>query len=73
MAIALLNYVSPATERSVFKNIPISELETVRNWIKTSTSVKNYRFRFRGPRPSARYKSYLTKNLAKTFAVYLYN
>jgi hypothetical protein len=30
----------------------------------------NYRFRFRGPRGSKQYQSYIPKTMAKTFAVY---
>ncbi len=71
MNIILANYISPAGHRSILKDIPISELENVRKWLKDHGMSKTYRFRFRGPRPRG-YQAYLPKQMATHFAVYLY-
>ena len=71
VGIFLRGYISPAGDRSILKNIPISELENVRKWLKDRGMGKTYRFRFRGPRPRG-YQAYLPKQMATHFAVYLY-
>jgi hypothetical protein len=71
-------YVSPKAEQSFFKGIPVQYLEEVR--IRMKAARINYRFRFRGPRATNpldlrnkyQKQSYVTKELAKTFAVYIY-
>lgn len=68
--INLYNYASPLSERSLYKGIPISEIEQVRILMKARGIP--YRFRFRGPRPSRKYQSYIPKTMATTFAVYRY-
>jgi hypothetical protein len=67
----LLAYMSPTTDRSLFKGIPIEYLETVRKMMYEAGLGKTYRFRFRGPRPRG-YQAYLPKQMATHFAVYLY-
>jgi|APGre2960657373_1045057.scaffolds.fasta_scaffold443378_1 hypothetical protein len=62
------DYASPPWETSLFKGIPMAEIETVRELMKQRGL--NYRFRFRGPRPSRKYQSYIPKTMATTFAVY---
>jgi hypothetical protein len=64
----LQKYKSPPWETSLYKGIPIEDIEVVRAMMKLRGI--NYRFRFRGPRGSKRYQSYIPKTMAKTFAVY---
>ena len=66
----LNQYLSPLEDRSLYKGIPIQYLEEVRILMKDAGI--NYRFRFRGPRPSRKYQSYIPKTMATTFAVYSY-
>ena len=66
----LKQYAAPPGERNRYKGIPIEHLELVRVLMKMM-GIK-YRFRFRGPRPSRRYQSYIPKSMAKTFSVYYY-
>jgi hypothetical protein len=66
--INIKDYASPPWETSLFKGIPIEDIEVVRAMMKLEGI--NYRFRFRGPRPSRKYQSYIPKTMAKTFAVY---
>lgn len=68
--INLNQYLSPLEDRSLYKGIPIQYLEEVRILMKSARI--NYRFRFRGPRPSRKYQSYIPKTMATTFAVYSY-
>ena len=64
-------YWSPSTDRSLLKGIPIEHLETVRKMMYEAGLGKAYRFRFRGPRPRG-YQSYLPKQMATHFSVYIY-
>lgn len=74
----LRNFVSPVKERSLYKNIPIQYLEEVR--LRMKAAGLKYRFRFRGPRVTNpldfrnRYQkqSYVTKELAERFSIYVY-
>jgi hypothetical protein len=66
----LQDYKAPPWEQNLYKGIPIEEIEVVRAMMKAQGI--NYRFRFRGPRGSKRYQSYIPKAMAKTFAVYAY-
>ena len=62
------DYASPPWQTSLYKGIPMEKLEMVRALMKMRGI--NYRFRFRGPRPSKKYQSYIPKTMATTFAVY---
>jgi hypothetical protein len=64
----LQKYKSPPWQTSLYKGIPIEDIEVVRAMMKLQGI--NYRFRFRGPRGTKRYQSYIPKTMAKTFAVY---
>lgn len=66
----LQDYKAPPWEQNRYKGIPIEQIEVVRDMMKAQ-GIK-YRFRFRGPRPSRRYQSYIPKSMAKTFSVYYY-
>jgi hypothetical protein len=66
--INIKDYASPPWETSLYKGIPIEDIEVVRAMMKLEGI--NYRFRFRGPRGSRKYQSYIPKTMATTFAVY---
>ena len=73
----LIDYLSPVSEASLYKNIPISEYNEQNRKEIRKLIGKEVRFLFRGPRParpgrtSYTRQSYCVKFDAKTFAVYV--
>ena len=69
----LNNYLSPKSEKSVFKNIPMSlrYSDEVRNLMMT----REFSIKYRGPSTLSykRNPSYIHKDNAKTFAIYPYS
>jgi len=67
--IDLKQYISPETESSVYKDIPIDKLETVKKILNHNGFTGKYRIKYRGPREDI-LASYCIKRKAKRFAIY---
>ena len=65
----LNDYVSPSTDVSCYKGIPIEYRDLVRKIIKNHTNRK-FAFRYRGTRYDTFMASFCRLENAKTFAVY---
>jgi hypothetical protein len=64
------SYRSPNNERSLIKDVPIKELEFIKNIIKKAFPDKKLCVRFRGPRYDSMRLTCLKRN-AQSVAIYI--
>jgi hypothetical protein len=64
-------YRSPSHERSVVKHVPMSEVDFIRDIIKSACAGRKVRVRYRGPRKDPMRLHCLRKN-AHLASIYIY-